>query len=154
MPKSIIISIPVVALTLLGLTVTGNLPCVQAHAVTCFQNQEKQPPTEVSMELAPNYFTYSKNTLEMARELHKTVVLYFWAPWCTSCSSLDQELEEGTEKIPDSVAVLRIDYDKASELKKQYNIITQHTFVQLDENGNAVSTWVGGNISDFQRYFK
>lgn len=139
-----------VALAIAGIG-THQFACGDVYAVSCDQTE---PYADASIELAPNYYTYTDQTFQMAKESGKTIVLYFWAPWCVTCTSLDIELEEEKATIPEDLIVLRINYDKASQLKKQYNIVTQHTFVQLDSEGNAVSSWVGGDIENFDTYLK
>lgn len=82
------------------------------------------------------------------------VVLYFWAPWCSTCAVLDSDLQNGKSKIPEGISVLQINYDKATDLKKKYNIVTQHTFVEIDKEGKVLNRWVGGGVGDFENYLK
>jgi len=99
-------------------------------------------------EIAPRYYKYSEAALARARSEDKKVILYFWAPWCSSCASLDIEIEKNPSLIPDHVAVLQIPYDTATELKHRYNIVVQHTFVAIDDQGNPTEMWVGGTPQD------
>lgn len=110
-------------------------------------------PNQSTVELAPGYYQYSPTSLESAQNEGK-VVLYFWAPWCSSCTSLDIELQDKKASIPEGVTVLRINYDNAAELKTKYGVVTQHTFVQIDQSGNALATWVGGDIENFAKFLK
>jgi thiol-disulfide isomerase/thioredoxin len=69
------------------------------------------------------------------------VVLFFHASWCPTCRSAEQSLTSNT--IPDGLLVLKINYDASSELKKKYGVTSQHTFVQVDANGNMIKKWLG-----------
>lgn len=105
-------------------------------------------------ELAPHYFVYSPTALAQTQAKNRAgqtkTVLYFWAPWCTTCSSLDQEIFAKHQAVPDDVTILRIDYDHAAALKQLYNITIQHTFVQVDPDGHEITTWVGGDMDELK----
>jgi thiol-disulfide isomerase/thioredoxin len=82
------------------------------------------------------------------------VVLFFHAPWCPFCRSANSTFVSRTSEIPQGVAVLKTDYDSNSDLKKKYGVTYQHTFVQIDAEGNAVSKWSGGDIDNLKKYIK
>ncbi len=126
--------------------------CKPAQAI-CHTQPADTAETRLE-ELAPRYFVYSDAALQYAQESQKKVILYFWAPWCSSCASLDIEIEKDPELIPEGIVLLRIDYDRAPELRTQYGITIQHTFVQVDADGNAITTWVGGEPSDLSTKVK
>lgn len=113
---------------------------------SCFSGSTAPTQTQsvVSQELGPRYRTYTPAALAEA-QASGTAVLYFWAPWCVTCSSLDKELQQQQDSLPGSVTILRVEYDHATELKKQYNVVAQHTLVILDAQQQAVKTWVGGD---------
>ncbi len=73
-------------------------------------------------------------------------VLDFSAPWCPSCRALDANLQQAT--IPSDLTILKVDYDSAKDLKKKYGVVTQHTLVQVDADGNQIAKWVGGSTID------
>jgi hypothetical protein len=41
------------------------------------------------------------------------------------------------------VSILKVDYDKETELKKKYGVTYQHTLVQVDKDGNLIKKWSG-----------
>ncbi len=118
-------------------------------------------PTEATQEgsladvqqYAPRYWQYSSAAVRDA-QLKGKVVLYFWAPWCSTCTSLDDDLLKQKQIVPEGVTILRIDYDHATALKQKYHIVTQHTFVQIDQQGQPISTWVGGEIAEFKTHLQ
>ncbi len=92
------------------------------------------------------YVAYSKEAFEAARG--KKRVYYFWAAWCPTCKVVDQEFSTMSDKIPSDVIVFKTNYDTELDLKKKYTITYQHTFVQIDENGNEITKWNGGGTTD------
>lgn len=92
------------------------------------------------------YADYSKNLFEAAKG--KKRILYFHADWCSTCRPLDRELQAMMDKIPQDVVIFKTNYDREISLKQIYAITYQHTFVQVDEQGNVVARWSGGNFND------
>lgn len=128
------------------------------YAISCNQAQASCEKQEVAqyqpvVELAPRYFTYSSESLAYAKKQGKTV-LYFWAPWCTSCASLDSELQNQDKVIPEDVTVLRLEYGKNIQLERKYGVTTQHTFVQVNDKDEKITLWVGGELKNFEKYLQ
>ncbi len=65
-------------------------------------------------------------------------VLFFHASWCPYCIANDGLLKNfySFEDYPRSV--YKVDYDTSLDLKKQYGITQQDTFVLIDGNGNEI----------------
>lgn len=77
------------------------------------------------------------------------VVLFLNASWCSTCARPLASLSENPEEIPEGLTVVSVDFDQETDLKKQYGITTQHTFVQINEDGTEVTRWSGSrDISD------
>jgi thiol-disulfide isomerase/thioredoxin len=76
------------------------------------------------------------------------VVLFFAADWCPTCQTTKKNLEADPAAIPAGLAVVRVDYDNSDELKQKYGVTTQHTFVQVDADGNEVAKWTGSLTAD------
>lgn len=51
------------------------------------------------------------------------------------------------DAIPDDVVIFDIDYDTATELKKEYNVITQHTLVYFNAEGEVTDTTVKAEVT-------
>lgn len=73
------------------------------------------------------------------------VVLFFKASWCPSCRTVDADIKTNINNIPETLTILELDYDKATDLKKKYGVTTQHTFVQVDKDGTMIKKWSGGS---------
>lgn len=76
----------------------------------------------------------------------ETNVIFFHANWCPSCRAADTSLSQS--QIPDGLNILKADFDTETELKKKYGIVSQHTYVMVDADGNEIKKWVGGTSVD------
>ncbi|MFV0374093.1 thioredoxin family protein [Microbacterium sp.] len=97
---------------------------------------------EMAVSMAPGaYLTLAEYRDQMDARADTTVVYFFHADWCPSCRSTDQSLQ--TDGVPDGLTVVKVDFDTETDLKKQYGITQQHTFVQVAPDGAALATWSG-----------
>lgn len=81
-------------------------------------------------------------------------VYFFYAKWCPTCKTAHSEFTNQSSQIPDDVIIFRTDYDTETELKKKYGITYQHTFVQVDDQGNELSKWNGGGLRELKNMVK
>lgn len=88
-----------------------------------------------------SYEVYSSEKLALA-ETGK-VVLFFKASWCPSCRAVDADIKASLNDIPKGVTILEVDYDKSKDLQQKYGVTSQHTFVQVDVQGNELAQWSG-----------
>lgn len=65
----------------------------------------------------------------------ETSVLFFHATWCPACKQNNTNLEEwyAADTFPRSV--YKIDYDTSIDLRKQFGVTGQDTFIVIDGNG-------------------
>lgn len=96
--------------------------------------------------LAGVYDVYTPEKAAQADE--GPVVLFFKASWCPSCQALDADIKANLEQIPENVTILEVDYDEYTDLRQKYGVTTQHTLVQIDENGDEIQQWSGGSTID------
>lgn len=101
---------------------------------------------DTMMKKESRYITYTKAAFDAAKG--KKRVYFFHAPWCPSCVPADKEFQANMDKIPENVVLFKTDYDTSSELKKQYVVTYQHTYVQVDDTGELVTKWNGGGIDE------
>lgn len=101
-------------------------------------------PTVV--EVDSRYKPYTQAAFEAANGMKR--VLFFFAPWCPTCVPADKAFQNNQDKIPKDVSLFRVDYDLSTELKKQYNVTYQHTYVLVDDTGREIKKWNGGGIDE------
>jgi pentapeptide MXKDX repeat protein len=90
------------------------------------------------------YSDYSEEKLSSAKW---NIVLFFAASWCPSCKTADKNLKDNT--IPEGLTVLKLDYDSNKDLKKKYEVTSQHTFVEVDNKWNMIKKWSGSRDSEW-----
>jgi thiol-disulfide isomerase/thioredoxin len=89
--------------------------------------------------------TYTDYAPELVAEADGDIVLFFHASWCPSCRTQDASIVSGAAEIPADLTILKVDYDSSTELKREHGVTTQHTFVQVDSEGNQITKWIGGS---------
>ncbi|MCA9352394.1 thioredoxin family protein [Patescibacteria group bacterium] len=77
--------------------------------------------------------------------LEGDIVLFFHAPWCPTCRALDADINAHLGDIPGDLTIVKVDYDSNQSLKQTYGVTSQHTLVQVDQAGNKIKLWSGGN---------
>ncbi len=103
--------------------------------------KEEVTQKETVMEKTGAYEVYSEEKLSYAKD--GKVVIFFKAPWCPTCRSVDSDIKANLASIPAGTHVLEIDYDSSTALKARYGVTYQHTFVQVDASGNLIKKWSG-----------
>lgn len=88
--------------------------------------------------------TYEAN----AQQYHDAgdVVLFFNASWCPTCQAAVANLD--ADGVPAGLTVVSVDYDDTTELKQEYGVTVQHTFVQIDESGAEQATFTGATSGE------
>ena len=104
------------------------------------------PGDNAMMKKESRYMTYSKASFDAAKG--KKRVYFFHAPWCPTCRPADSEFQANMDSIPEDVVLFKTDYDSSTDLKRQYGITYQHTFVLVDDQGNEIKKWNGGGIDE------
>lgn len=142
------------AMVLSGLVLGAMLltSCIASSPVA----QEPEPKTPASEAPASteesksagqyiNYGTYETSADEFSES---NVVLFFNAAWCSTCKVARDNFEASLDQIPIDLTIVVVDFDSAAELRKQYGVTVQHTFVQIDASGEAVTKWSGSTTID------
>lgn len=91
----------------------------------------------VSQQSAGRYVDYSPQALA---EATGQKVLFFHAPWCPQCRSVEKGIKE--QGVPAGVTILKVDYDSNQALRQKYGVTIQTTFVKLDDAGNKSGLYV------------
>lgn len=149
-----------IALLIAGVAVTGivvmrNNQSTNSSVNTPTQNANTANPAAANQNLNANRnpaaatesAAYAPlSTIDDAKALAsagRDVVLYFHADWCPICRPLDASLTANLASLPTDLTVLKVNYDTAADLKRQYGVTYQHTFVQIDGQGNKLKLWTG-----------
>ncbi|MSR89376.1 thioredoxin [Patescibacteria group bacterium] len=106
-------------------------------------------PTKKDSQNATNqtagvYKSYEASDLSRAE--NGQVVLFFNAKWCSTCQAANANFLK--QQIPENLTIASVDYDKNTALKQKYGVTYQHTFVQVDANGNLIKKWSGSSNID------
>ena len=110
------------------------------------QDETSTTSPETAETSPGSYEPYSENKLARAED--GDVVLFFKASWCPTCNALEKDIQENVREIPSDLSILTLDYDTETERKQKYGVTIQHTLVQVDSQGNAITSWNGGTTLD------
>ncbi len=105
------------------------------------ENSATMEPVDTMMA-SGTYEAYAPEKVMLASATHD-VVLFFRASWCPTCRAIDADIKANLSKIPSDLAILDVNYDDSSSLKQKYGVTYQHTFVQVDKDGNLIKKWSG-----------
>ena len=67
-------------------------------------------------------------------------ILFFHAPWCPQCRSLEHSIKAGT--IPANLTIIKVDYDSNQALRQKYGVTIQTTLVKVDDAGKLIKKYV------------
>ncbi len=103
---------------------------------------ESPPTTNEPTPTAPSaqpgtYITYTATSLA---DTSGKRVLFFHAPWCPQCRSIEAGIKQGP--IPDDLTIIKVDYDSNQSLRQKYGVTLQTTFVTIDESENKLALYV------------
>ena len=88
---------------------------------------------------AGTYVDYSSSAIADADADGKTL-LFFYAPWCPQCRSIDDDIL--SMGVPAGVTIIKVDYDSNQDLRQQYGVTVQTTFVEVNSSGEGLQTYV------------
>ncbi len=119
----------------------SGVPVETATSSTSLTNKDKQASTAQSAGVYKSY-----EASDLSRAENGPVVLFFNAKWCPTCQAANNNFLK--QQIPENLTILSVDYDTNSDLKKKYGVTYQHTFVQVDADGNQIKKWSGSTNVD------
>ncbi|MDA9128920.1 S-layer homology domain-containing protein [Candidatus Gracilibacteria bacterium] len=110
------------------------------------ETTEPSPETVKTTEQIGVYTDYNASLVGSS----DTTVLFFYASWCPSCQAADAAIS-GDDVVSSGITLLKTDYDSQLDLRKKYGVTMQHTFVQIDSNGELINKWTGSHsLADIQ----
>lgn len=101
-----------------------------------------------SEEFTDTYQPYTKELFDSSLARGDTVLLFFWAPWCSTCSIHDTDFKEHAEDIPNKVMILRVHFDNETILKKELGVVHKDTFIGFTKEKGEVGRWIGSTFKD------
>lgn len=140
MTKIVLAVIVLIITGLLGYTIlaSNDSPTPTANTQTTIK-PAKNVALSTTEAKQGRYTTYSSDAV--ADTGYSTSVVFFFAPWCPECQAFKKSLNNGP--LPEGVQVLETDYDSSTDLKKQYGVTLQSTFVRVNTSGDLQNKWVG-----------
>lgn len=102
----------------------------------------KQPARQVT-------FTSEEDAQNLVRNGER-VVYFFKTASCASCKTAQKDLDTrlSTYSTPFVVVVVEYDKEPGKTLKEKYGISSDHTWIQIDADGNVVTKWQGGTTDE------
>jgi thioredoxin-like negative regulator of GroEL len=98
-----------------------------------------------------NYLDYSDSILVSAQQKGQPILFFAATTWCQTCSALEEEILERQSEIPTDVTILKVDYDNNKLMNQKWQVTAQHTLIVLDEEGQEVKRWLGGDFDSLLR---
>lgn len=140
-----ILGLGVVLITVYFIFSNGNDGQDVGSNLTVPSNSGGEIVTEPVFVADGKYQDFSQEAFEAVAG-EKRRVYFFHAPWCPTCRAAHEIFLKEADRLPDDVAVFKIDYDSNRELRRKFEIPYQHVFVEVDENGELVQIWNGGAV--------
>ncbi len=122
------------------------------------QSKDSLVAADTMMKADSRYVPFSPTALSQAAGSRR--VLFFYANWCPTCKPADADFTANAAQLPSDVTLIRVNYndtetDQAEkDLAKKYGVTYQHTYVQLDAQGNVVTKWNGGQMKELLERIK
>lgn len=133
------------ALLLVGVSACGSdsaSPAADPSAAAPSTAASAQSPAgEPAQSPAGGFIEYADYQADPAAFATGDVVLFFNATWCPTCQEATKNLKSAS--FPDGLTVVSVDYDSNLDLRKQYGVTTQHTFVQVSPDGEQMAKFTG-----------
>jgi hypothetical protein len=105
------------------------------------------------------YLTYTTENFDSAKAAVATsggrLLLYFHVDWSSVCVELDQDIAASVHDLPGDLIILRADFEEDTALRQAYDVQHEHTFVQVDSQGNKLTAWLASsNAGDIPSHLK
>lgn len=109
---------------------------------------ESRSETPAKVGQPGSYLTLKEYEASKERFVDSDVVLFFNANWCSTCKIARDNIESNLDSIPSKLAIVVVDFDSETDLRKKYGVTIQHTFVQIDSDGNQIAKWAGSTTAE------
>ena len=142
--------IKIMMAVLLGIFLTACKPNGVSNEAEPDTNSGKGDAANASYQIdqVERYVEYSDTAIAEATANGGKALLFFHASWCPTCRVAENDILSKADQLPDDLTIIKTDYDTYSDLKKQYGVTYQHTFVQVDSEGAMITKWNGGSLDE------
>ena len=110
--------------------------------------ESESPSSEAAPSGPGSYITLADYDANKGAYASTDVVLFFNAQWCSTCKVARDNIETDLASIPSDLTIVVVDFDTANDLRQMYGVTVQHTFVQVDSEGNELAKWSGTVTAD------
>ena len=117
-------------------------------AETSAAAESESPSSEAAPSGPGSYITLADYEADKSAYSSTDVVLFFNAAWCSTCKEARDNIEADLAGIPSGLTIVVVDFDTATDLRQKYGVTVQHTFVQIDADGNELAKWSGSVTAD------
>jgi hypothetical protein len=119
-----------------------------ASVETNAPEKSEEPPSDAAPSGPGSYITLAEYDADKGAYGLTDVVLFFNAEWCSTCKVARDNIEADLAGIPSDLTIVVVDFDTANDLRQKYGVTLQHTFVQVDADGNELAKWSGTVTAD------
>lgn len=137
MKKSLSVSIAFVIIVALAVVFALSQKTEAPDVQNSSQTTDSSPQPTQQPAAGGSYVEYSEAALA---EAEGQKVLFFHAPWCPQCRSIEAGINE--QGVPEGYTIIKVDYDTNQDLRQRYEVTLQTTFVKIDDNGNEIDKYV------------
>ncbi|MBX3098729.1 MAG: thioredoxin [Salinibacterium sp.] len=99
--------------------------------------ESSAPTPETAGAAAGVYENYTDTAIANAQG---TTLLFFHAPWCPQCRAVESDIL--SKGVPAGVTIIKVDFDSRQDVRQQYDVNQQTTFIKLDSSGKEVQRFV------------
>jgi thiol:disulfide interchange protein len=140
----VVLSIGLVAYLLLSQKPTPATNQTTTNSTSSSSQSQASTSQSVSTPAKPTqtqYLPYSEENIKQAKD--KNIVLFFNASWCPTCQATTKNINNNITNSLSNTTILSVDYDTYPNLKAQYSVTMQHTFVKIDPSLNLIKKQSG-----------
>lgn len=91
--------------------------------------------------------------LDELKEKGQKIILDCFAEWCGPCILIGPHFEKWSKEYP-NVIFAKIDVDESEELAESLDVENIPTFIFMDEDGEVVDTFAGGDKNKLEKLVK
>jgi thioredoxin 1 len=125
---------------------------METHAEPAVEQPKQTEQPKETKPAAARYVDFNQGALIDAQTNSEKTVLFFYASWCPYCKTADADFRANLGNLPNGLTILRVDYTKKdgleADLAKKFGVTYQHTYVQINSEGEQVTKWIGGETKE------